>query len=196
MATGKQHFVHNTIAAIATTGAAYYYGFPIEPVLLANAASLFLSPDLDMEKKTTSENILAYILSKFLFFWARKKTQIKASRMFAAFIMILTSPYAFFLPHRSWLSHLPPFSVIIQIAYFYGVYYALCKIFDYTFFVPDLTLLYNNNLQIAFVILCLQHLVHLMGDGGMILFFGKKIYIFTKQFYNLSRKLFPQNRRD
>jgi hypothetical protein len=202
MADGKTHFIHNCIVAAATTGAAFYYDLPVIPVVAANVVGLIVTPDIDMESKTHSEVIVATLLARITTgFLATKKRLKSVSRIYAALIMSITAPYAFLFPHRSWLTHLPPFSVAVQILYFYLVYYAFCKIFDISYISvrpywdnPELLLTQTNIL--VFAVLNVHHLIHLIGDGGMILLFGNKVYVFTKPFYNLSRHLFPQSKRD
>ena len=202
MASGTTHFIHNSVVAAGTTAFAFYAGLPILPVILANAVSLLVTPDIDMETKTHSEVLLARGLAKVATgFSGTKKNLQKVERFFAALIMSVTAPYAFLFPHRSWLTHLPPFSVIVQLLYFYGVYFCFCKVFNIEFYsltpyIQNLGLLKTEFNIIFFAILNIQHLTHLIGDGGMILFFGKHYFIFTKPFYNLSRKLFPQSKRD
>lgn len=202
MASGKTHFIHNLLVATGTTAFAVYAGLPLEPVLIANAVSLLVTPDIDMETKTHSEVIVANILARVATgFSGTKKNLQKVERFFAALIMSVTAPYAFLFPHRSWLTHLPPFSVIVQILYFYGVYYCFCKVFDLNYvsvtpYVQNPSLLKTEFNVIFFAILNIQHLTHLIGDGGMVLIFGKHYFVFTKMFYNLSRKLFPQSKRD
>lgn len=202
MASGTTHFYHNLIVATGTTAFALYTGLPLTPVLIANAVSLLFTPDMDMETKTFGESLLAKILAKiFTGFSGTKKRLKRVERFFASLIMSLTAPYAFLFPHRSWLTHLPPFSVIVQIAYFYLVYVGFCKILNYDFislqpFLTNPYLLLTQFNVIIFIILNIHHFVHLVGDGGMVLIFGKHYYIFTKPFYNLSRRLFPQDKRD
>lgn len=202
MASGTQHLYHNLIIAGATTTIAYQYNLPLEPVIIANLAGIILTPDLDMESKTYNEIIVAKILARIsTLFLAKKKTLFFISKFYAAIIMTLTAPYAFIFPHRSWLTHLPPFSVIIQLAYFYLVYYCIFKLLglNYTSLFEVINnynsyITYNN--IIIFSILCIHHFTHLIGDGGMILFFGKKRYLFGYWFYSLSRKMFPQGVKD
>lgn len=202
MADGKTHFIHNVVVAGATTTFFLMSGSPIEPLLVANAIGLIVTPDIDMETKTHSEVVVANILARITTgFMATKKRLKKVERFYAALLMTLTAPYAFLFPHRSWLTHLPPISVIIQLLYFYTVYFCFCKIFDieYVSLTPYLEnpqLLLTETNVLIFTILNLHHLVHLIGDGGMILFRGKKYFLFSKSFYNLSRKLFPQQARD
>lgn len=202
MASGKTHFLHNLIVSGVTITYAAYNHIPLAPVILANTIAIVVTPDIDMESKTYSELLIASLLAKVTtLFMSSKKTLTRVTKIYAGIIMSITAPYAFLIPHRSWLSHLPPFSVIVQVLYFYGVYYCICKIFGFEYI--SLKSYYNNpellktqfNL-VFFIVLNLQHLAHLIGDGGMVLIFGKHYYVFTKPFYNLSRKLFPQDKRD
>lgn len=201
MADGKIHLIHNILVAGVTTGFGIMYGLPLQPFIFSNIAGVLFTPDMDMESKTHSEVMLAGGLARLFVGFSTKKRIHKVERFFASIIMSITAPYAFFFPHRSWLTHLPPFSVIVQLLYFYGVYFCLCKIFDihYQSLLPyyeNPELLLTQFNVIIFTVLNLHHFAHLIGDGGMIIFFGKKYYIFSKPFYNLSRKLFPQSKRD
>lgn len=201
MADGKTHFIHNLFVAGATTTFGFMVGLPMQPFILSNLVGIVFTPDMDMESKTHSEVILARGITKLFFGFSTKKKQYRIERFFASILMSITAPYAFLFTHRSWLTHLPPFSVIIQLLYFYTVYFCLCKVFDLTyislvpyFYNPEN--LYTQFNYIFFIVLNLHHLVHLIGDGGMIIFNGKKYFVLTKTFYNMSRKLFPQSRRD
>lgn len=201
MADGKTHLVHSILVAGATTGLGIMYGLPLSPVILSNIVGVLFTPDMDMEQKTTSEVLLSSAIARLFVGFSTKKRIAKVERFFAAILMSLTAPYSFLFPHRSWLTHLPPFSVIVQLLYFYGVYFCLCKIFDihYQSLLPyyeNPELLLTQFNVIIFTILNLHHFAHLIGDGGMIIFGGKKYFVFTKTFYKISRKLFPQSRRD
>jgi len=201
MADGKTHFIHNVIVAGVTTTFGFMAGLPIQPFLLSNLIGVCFTPDMDMESKTHSEVMLAGGLARLFVGFSTKKKIHKLERLFASLIMSITAPYAFLFPHRSWLTHLPPFSVIVQLLYFYGVYFCICKIFDFNYisltpYIENPQILFTQFNIIFFTVLNIHHFIHLIGDGGMIIFNGKKYFIFTRVFYNMSRKLFPQSRRD
>lgn len=189
MASGQQHFIHGILTAIPVTAIGMTVGIPTSTIILANAVGILLSPDIDMESKTFTEQTTANLLSKF--FHRRKNKQQKIARFFGAILQTITAPYAYFIPHRSWISHLPPFSVISQGLYFYALYwviYTLCgwSILPLSFF------LYHPQFVNYFCIIAFHHFIHLLADGGMILLFGKNRYLLGKPFYHLTTKIFPQ----
>lgn len=202
MAGSTTHFIHNLIVAGVTTGISVATGLPLQPVIYANIAGIVFTPDIDMEQKTGSERVLGNILAKIVCgFNATKKRIKRVERVFSAILMSVTAPYAFLFPHRSMFTHLPPLSVIVQMMYFYIVYVVLCRVINYDYW--SVSELYNNyqwflsaQFLTFFAVLNAHHLAHLIGDGGMILVNGKRRYIFGKAFYNLSRKMFPQDARD
>ena len=200
MTKGTTHFAHAIATTIATTTAAYFLEIPLTPVILGNLVGTIITPDIDMTNRTFTEDLIARGISKTIVLKGTKKRRNKVKRFFANIIMSLTAPYAFIFPHRSFLTHLPPISVIVQMLYFYGLYYAIGKIFEFnTININELFAFYQANqnfLNILFFTLCIQHFIHLIGDGGLIVVFGKERYIFTKSFYRLSKKLFSSEGRD
>lgn len=202
MASGATHLLHNLAVAGVTTGFAVLFNYPLEPVIYANIIGTIFTPDIDMEGKTTTEQLLANLLAKICCgFNATKKRINNVERVFAAILMSITAPYAFLFKHRSIFTHLPPISVIVQLFYFYGVYVLIYRLIGYDFITP--LEIYNSyafflslNSVIFFIVLNLQHFIHLIGDGGMVVLGSTKYYVFGKSLYNLSRKVFPQDKRD
>lgn len=192
MANGKTHFIHNLVCAGAITGIGLYYNLPLELLTIGNIAGIIFTPDIDIESKTYTEAKLAHVISKG--FSTKKAKQNKIGRLIASFIQMITAPYAFLIPHRSWLSHLPPFSVITQLLYFYLVYFVFCKVFDLDFVHYSQLMQSQTELIIISSVLFIHHLAHLLGDGALIIFGGKKRYLLGYWFYLLTTKLFPQGK--
>lgn len=192
MADGKTHFVHNLVAAGAISAASYYLGLPPQLVVIGNLFGIIFTPDIDIESKTYTEAKFAHIISKG--FARKKKNREKIARFFASLIQVITAPYAFLIPHRSWLSHLPPFSVVTQMIYFYFIYFCFCRIFRFDYVTIENLWNYQYELTVLGIIIFVHHFCHLVGDGGLVIFFGKKWYTMTYPFYLLTKKMFPQGK--
>lgn len=192
MTTGATHFKHNLATAGVVTAVALYLNEPISLVTAANVIGIMFTPDIDVEAKTFTEakfgDAFSYLITK------KKKSQQKVSRFISSLFQILTAPYAFIFAHRSWLTHLPPFSVVTQFLYFYLLYFCFCKILNLEYYSVEEIALFKDELIVIGAVLFAHHFVHLIGDGGMIMFLGKRRYFLSYPFYKLTTRLFPQGR--
>lgn len=109
MPAGSVHTANSLTIAATLSVAAYFYN----PNLLTNDDSMylvigslsgiFLSPDLDVDN--------GYVGLRFL-----RSIPLIGGIVSAGWKLIWT-PYAKFVPHRSWISHFPGISTIIRLTY-------------------------------------------------------------------------------
>lgn len=192
MADGNTHFKHSVIVTGILAVGAIPLGI-VPEVLLAGIAGTFYGPDIDMESSTKTESIipdLIYELIAPISTWLA--TQIK--RIVLTIIKLLTIPYALLIPHRSFLSHLPPICTIIRLYYVNIIWNGYNMGVTWWVFWPTWVLnkglVFSDNLEILgvfFVVMCILDSIHLIDDGGMYLLLGKR-YLFGKRFYDKKRK--------
>ena len=182
MASGVTHFKSDIILAVATIPVGVLYPNLIPELIVGNIIGTLFTNDIDMERGTYNEIILAkFVRGKF-------------AKTFVTNIQkTLTAPYAFFIPHRSWLSHAPLIATITITLYLWLLYFLGGKILDYN--VKDYYHLVTEY-PIGLAAICFHHAQHCALDGFMITFRGKRVYLFGYWFYKLTTKLFPQVTND
>lgn len=178
MASGETHFKSDIILAVATIPIGVMYPEVIPELIVGNIIGTLFSPDIDIEKTTYNEIILAKFING------------KGAKTFITNVQkVITAPYAFFIPHRSWLSHAPFISTLTITLYLWLLYYSWGHLLDYD---TKSYLYLVTEYQIGLATICLHHAQHCALDGFMITFRGKRVYLFGYWFYKLTTKLFPQ----
>jgi len=194
MASGKQHFVADMIINGATLTLLYTHPEWRNEILIGNLIGTLLTPDIDNESGTYNEVLLANFVSFALTKFGRRKSAAKRdAKIIYRLQTALTSPYGVMIPHRSWLSHGPLIGTLTITFYLWLVYAVAGKVAGFVT-LPYLALI--QTYQVGFGVIMAHHIVHLLMDGCMILFFGKQIYLLTYPFYFLTTKLFPQGSKD
>ena len=110
MSGGKKH-AKASVAFSLPTGVAVWLltGNALEAILasLGCVVGVVLSPDLDINHRTYSETVLPEPLQTAFYLW--------------------WLPYAWFIRHRSWVSHMPVVGTLIRVAYaFWWVPFVWC----------------------------------------------------------------------
>lgn len=183
------HLFHSIIIAIPITYYSVNNGVPLEIALIANGIGAWLTPDVDHSKITTTELIPAVII-KFICNFSHVPNFI--SRLLQTLVtwlmLLLTSPFNYFLSHRSVFSH-SPLGTIIKVFWIYGLY----NVYLWTQGTPFLSInevLNNDTIVYCVLIMGTHDLFHvLIGDGGYILIFGKKFYVLGYPWYYLMKKM-------
>lgn len=189
MASGKIHTVQNTVTAIIVTGVSIYFNLDLFVVTIANILGIWITPDIDHDSITVSETAAGKVLYKVVY-------GITNNHKFAAFIRntsvtimsTLTYPISYWFTHRSFWTHVPPFSVFIKLVFIFFVTLLFNIIIGNPLFFlswyPEWWWL------IFFFILCIHDGVHtFIGDGGMVIKDNKKLFLMSKSWYTFCRKL-------
>lgn len=182
MASGKIHFTSDIILSIVTIPFGVVYPEVIPELIVGNIIGTLFTCDIDLPSTTYNE----IILSKFV--------RGKFAKTFVTNIQkVITAPYAFFITHRSWLSHGPLIATLTITLYLWFLYFLGGKIFDY-----DIKNYYYlvTEYQIGLAAICFHHVQHTCLDGFMITFRGKRVYLLGYWFYKITTKLFPQGKND
>lgn len=194
MAAGKQHFIADLIITGVSVPLVIYYPELMVEVVVGNIVGTLFTPDIDNESGTYNEVLLANLARSLLIRLGRRKAKATHDVKFIYRLQTaLTAAYGVMIPHRSWLSHGPVIGSFTITYYLWLLYFVAGKVasfqtFDYFYLV--------ETYRIAAYIIIAHHIVHLLMDGAMILFFGKQVYLLTYPFYYLTTKLFPQGAHD
>lgn len=103
MATGKQHAEALQLAAVPAGLLALYITSEVETavaVAIGVLAGIIIDPDLDMVQPTRSE-------------WQMRQALGLIGHVWAWYWL----PYAWLVPHRSWISHKPVIGTAIRVSY-------------------------------------------------------------------------------
>lgn len=194
MAAGKQHFIADVGITLVSIPLAVYHPELIPEIVIGNVIGTLFSPDIDNESGTYNEILIANLVRSLLIIIGRRKSKAtKDVKIIYRLQTALTAAYGVMIPHRSWLSHGPVIGSFTITYYLWLLYFVAGKVasfqtFDYFYLV--------ETYKIASYIIIAHHILHLLMDGAMILFFGKQIYLLGYPFYYLTTKLFPQGEHD
>jgi len=104
MPNGSTHAKATILLALASGGAAYYFGQPTAQVLALTGgalAGLVLTPDLDVDNGCVSNEVV------------RRSVGRKGEKFWSLY----WRPYGVMIPHRSRLSHMPVLGTAIRLLY-------------------------------------------------------------------------------
>ncbi len=195
MAKGVTHFNHAKYVAIAVEASGWTLaitsGTPAFTLAasVGNVLGMLLTPDMDDPGTTYPEYLFGWLLRNLLWHCGvhKRKTLKDAENVGKKFLAAVTAPYGVFIPHRSWLSHLPPVGTLTKLSYLYGIHYLFSCVIGFEY--VQLKVLYTSPyVWYTFLVWVAHDTAHLIDDGGMILFNGKKRYLFGYYFYDNMRK--------
>lgn len=193
MAKGATHFKSAKVVAATTEvcGWALATADPTIPlcVSLGNALGMMLTPDMDDPGTTYPEYLVGWFLRNLLWYCGvRNRGTLKdAENVGKKFLAAVTAPYGVFIPHRSWLSHLPPVGTLTKVTYLYCLYYVAACVIGF----EHVTVRELASTPQAWYTICVwvaHDTMHLVDDGGMIQFNGKRRYILGHKFYTRIKK--------
>ena len=173
MANGIIHFRQSTLmTCYLTLGSSIFYPDFTTPILLGGIFASYFGPDCDIPGVNYTEKAFDDLIYTII---PLKCMKYKGKKV----MMLLTLPYARFIPHRHWLSHLPILSSLIRLIVFgWWLIWLL-----YLYFAIEYVI-------VCIAMVCLVDLLHICSDGGMIIWNGRRKYIFGKGFYKLTRDIF------
>lgn len=193
MAKGATHFKSAKVVA-ATTEVCGWALAAVDPTMplavsIGNVLGVMLSPDMDDPGTTYPEYLVGWFLRNLLWYCGVRKrgTLNDAENVGKKFLAAVTAPYGVFIPHRSWLSHLPPVGTLTKVAYLFCFYYVIACVVGFEYIAPRELASTPQAWYIIFVWV-VHDSVHLLDDGGMILFNGKRRYVFGHTFYARMKK--------
>ncbi len=191
MANGATHFKHAKYVSVATESTGWVLALATgDPVIalavsVGNALGMMLTPDMDDPGTTYPEYLVGWLLRNILWYCGvRRSTTLKdAENVGKKFLAALTAPYGVFIPHRSWLSHLPPIGTLTKATYLYLSYYFSSCVIEFEYVGID-AVVTDPYVWCVILVWAVHDIIHLVDDGGMIQFNGKRRYIFGYKFYS------------
>ena len=220
MANGSTHFKANLITSSGLLIGSFMFMDPGVSICSVSGSVLatFYTPDIDDPGKNYFENLLKELVGNFLHraLGVNKVYAFEVGKFLQKVYMMLTMPYAMFVPHRSWLSHFPILGTLGRFFYldmlltiillllgggtsitFWGSAFAAgtslfsgsgsVLTFD-SFYLYALPIRCSLSFITSWAVNDLSHTPIL--DGGMYIYARKKRYLFGKGFYELSRRIF------
>lgn len=198
MAKGSTHHKANMVVSVSTALPIAIFGnFDLlQAHIVGCSLGILFGPDMDIKGVSHQESFVGY--------WIGTLIHEKVGDFATLLLQILTFPYAYFIPHRSWLSHAPIISTILR-----SLYVLTYVLFIWVLTGVGLYLLTSDNETIrqyvisfpffihsvehlvlcvyAFLVFCVLDIIHFVFDGCMLRFRGKNRYLLGKPFYKLMR---------
>jgi uncharacterized metal-binding protein len=193
MAKGAIHFNRAKVVASAAEVSGWVLA-AVDPTLplavsVGNVLGMMLTPDMDDPGTTYPEYVVGWLFRQALWHCGvrNRGTLADAENVGKKLLAAVTAPYGVFIPHRSWLSHLPPIGTLTKVTYLYCLYYVISCVIGFEHITPRV-LASTPQVWYTIFVWAVHDSVHLLDDGGMIQFNGKRQYLFGHTFYRRVNK--------